>query len=278
MTGPDPAAGPCQRWTAGRQAWQLPGAARFDPGRYTAGPVPEAAAKAFVVANHYSGTWPATRFVYGLTDQHTGQLAGVAALSVPASAAVLTGAFPRLEPYVETLDLGRFVLADAVPANGESWFLARVFRHARAAGVRGLTSFSDPLPRRTTAGQVVFGGHIGLIYQATNAAACGRTRPRTIRLLPDGSVLPERALSKVRGRERGWEHVVRRLVAAGARPPDPDGPGPDWLPRALADARVRAVRHPGQWRYCFRLGGPAEARRIVLGHAAGPYPKRRDAA
>lgn len=272
----NPAAGPCQRWTGGRQTWQLPAAARFDPGRYCAGPVGEATAKAFVVGNHYSGTWPATRMRFGLTDQATGRLVGVAALSVPASAAVLTGAFPGLEPYVESLDLGRFVLADSVPANGESWFLGRVFRLAAAAGIRGLTSFSDPMPRRTAAGHVVFGGHIGRIYQATNATWTGRTRPRSIRLLPDGTTLPDRALSKVRARERGWEHVVRRLVTAGAHPPDPTGPGPGWLTEALNDAAVRAVRHPGQHRYCFRIGAPAERRRIVLGHAAGPYPKTLD--
>lgn len=274
----DPAAGPCQRWTAGRQAWRQPGVERFDPGRYTAGPAGETAAKAFVLANHYSGTWPATRMRFGLTDVDSGELVGVAALSVPASAGVLTGAFPGLEPYVESLDLGRFVLADSVPANGESWFLGRVFRQARAAGIRGLTSFSDPMPRRAADGSTVFGGHIGLIYQATNAAWCGRTRPRTIRMLPDGAVLSDRALSKVRGQERGHGHVERLLVAAGARPPGPAGADARWLTEALNDARVRAVRHPGQHRYCFRLGGPAERRRVVLGHAGGPYPKVRDAA
>ena len=32
---------------------------------------------------------------------------------------VLTAVFPDLEPYAESLELSRFVLADSVPANGE---------------------------------------------------------------------------------------------------------------------------------------------------------------
>jgi hypothetical protein len=33
-----------------------------------------------------------------------------------------------------------------VPANGESWFLARCWEMAARQGVRGVVSFSDPVP------------------------------------------------------------------------------------------------------------------------------------
>ena len=79
--------------------------------------------------------------------------------------------------------------------------LAKVLRRlgrrnglARARGIAGVVSFSDPLARRTAAGDVVFGGHVGTIYQAHNAAYLGRGTARTLRLLPDGAVLSARAL------------------------------------------------------------------------------------
>src|SRR5262249_11685086 len=55
----------------------------------------------------------------------------------------------------------------------------------------------DPVPRRTAAGDLVFPGHIGTIYQASDAEYLGRTTPRRVLLLPNGRVLSERALSKV---------------------------------------------------------------------------------
>jgi hypothetical protein len=51
----------------------------------------------------------------------------------------------------------------------ESWFLARCSRLAAEAGLRGLVMFSDPVPRTRTDGVVVMPGHIGTIYQASNA-------------------------------------------------------------------------------------------------------------
>jgi hypothetical protein len=39
--------------------------------------------------------------------------------------------------------LSRFVLVDAVPANGESWFLGQLFAAAAREGLRGVVSFAD---------------------------------------------------------------------------------------------------------------------------------------
>jgi hypothetical protein len=61
-------------------------------------------------------------------------------------------------------------------------FLGQVFRLAAATGIRGLTSFSDPMPRYDTSGNLYKPGHIGLIYQATNSrcpsGACDPPDPR----------------------------------------------------------------------------------------------------
>jgi hypothetical protein len=50
-------------------------------------------------------------------------------------------------PYHESLDLSRVVILDSMPANAESWFCARAFELAAAAGIRGIVAFSDR-PRR----------------------------------------------------------------------------------------------------------------------------------
>jgi hypothetical protein len=264
----------CQRWRNGQARWRHRSEGGFDAAQYEVAPVDDRTAKTYVERHHYTGTYVASRLRYGLWERD-GTLVGVAVLSIPVQRAVLTRPFPELEPYQESLELGRFVLADRVPANGESWFLGQVFRLAQHEGVRGVVSFSDPVARRDLAGRSVFPGHVGTIYQASNALYAGRGTPRTILQLPDGSVLNERALAKVRSLEKGHTYVEDRLRAFGA--PPRRGQRPDtWLTIALAAAGVRQLRHPGTHRYLFRLGTPAEKRSVVIALPRFPYPKRMD--
>ncbi len=79
--------------------------------------------------------------------------------------------FPDLEPCVESLELSRFVLSESVPGNGESWFLARCWQLAVRDGVRGAVGFSDPMPRRAVAGDLVFPGHITVRTNSANSRA-----------------------------------------------------------------------------------------------------------
>ena len=134
-----------------------------------------------------------------------------------------------------------------------------------------MVSLSDPVPRRTAAGDLVFPGHVGTIYQASNAQYLGRTTPRNVLLLPNGRVLSERALSKVRGDGQGHAYVERELVRLGARVRRPREPGAAWLRQALSAAGVRSIVHGGNHRYAFRLG--ARRRLVAVGMAAGAYPK-----
>ncbi|MER6030655.1 hypothetical protein [Streptomyces sp. NPDC001851] len=181
---------------------------------------------------------PAVRFAYGLIDvaaPPAGRLVGVLTLGIPTQVAVLTSVFDRLVPYEESLELNRLVLLDEVPANAETWAQARVFRLAAARGVRGIVAHSDPEPRtRLTAHgpEVIFPGHHGTIYQAKGMDYLGKTRPRRLTMLPDGSVLHDRAMSKVRNDECGRGGVERRLVALGARPRSEGEPGRGWLEEA----------------------------------------------
>lgn len=112
----------CQRWRDRRDSYRDIPTDGFDPDRYRVVPIAERATKAFVVAHHYAGSYPAARLRYGLIDRAQETLVGVAVLSVPVRASVLTTVFPKLVPYIESLELGRFVLLGAVPANAESWF------------------------------------------------------------------------------------------------------------------------------------------------------------
>jgi hypothetical protein len=270
----------CQRWTHGEHSWRHVSDGGFDARHYAVEPIAEAAAKEFVVSHHYSHSYPAAMSRFGLFDTRDGaaRLAGVAVFGIPVQAAVLRRALPTLEPYREAQELSRFVLEDACPANAESWFLARCFYELLAAGVRGVVSFADPVPRRTADGALVAVGHVGTIYQASNAAYTGRGTARTLTLLPDGTVLNARAAQKVRAQEQGHEYVETRLVALGA-PVLRAGQDPGaWLRQALVDVGARRLRHRGAHRYVFRLGrNRRERERVTLGLPdLRPYPKHPD--
>ena len=265
----------CQRWTDRTHSWRHTSEGGFDPARYDVAPIPEAMARDYVNRHHYSGSYPAARQRYGLFDGS--ELVGVAVLSVPVRAAVLTGVFPDLEPYQESLELGRFVLAQDVPANGESWFLAQMFRQAAAAGIRGIVSFSDPMPRQ--AGDiVVMPGHVGTIYQSTNALYLGRGRARALLMLPDATVLNDRSISKVKAQQRGHEYVERKLMAYGAPAPRAGQDPSVWLEEALLAIGTRRVQHQGNHRYALPLGTRRERRLLRIPLERQSYPKLADAA
>lgn len=267
----------CQRWGDRRHSWRHTSEGGFDPGRYeVALSADEGTCKDFVVRHHYSASYPAARLRAILLedDGAQGRLVGVAVLGIPMSRAVLSRAFPRLEPYRESLELSRFVLLDEVPANAESWFLARAFRLAASEGVRGVVSFADPVPRHGADGTLVFPGHMGIIYRASNGLLTAeRGTPRTLLVGPDGRVLSARALQKIRRGEQGSDYAERQLVGWGARARGVREGRREWLSAALGEAGVRRLRHPGNLRYLFRLGRTRiERSRVAVGLATRAYP------
>lgn len=267
----------CQRWTERRHSWRHLSEGGFDRSRYDVAPIAsDAVAKRFVTGHHYSGSYPSAIQRYGLYER--GELVGVAVLSGGTNTKSLTNTFPSLAPFAESLELGRLVLVDAVPANAESWMLARVWELAAATGVRGVLSLSDPMPRTTRDGRVVMPGHVGAIYQAGNARYLGRATPRTLTLLDDGAsvvVLDDRSIQKVRAGEKGHEGVERRLVALGARPRELREDGAAWLRDVLPALGARKQRHQGNHRYAFTIG--RQRRQVpVLGRRQA-YPKQPDA-
>lgn len=271
--------------------------------------MPESLARPFVQTHHYSRSWPSATASFAMFSAG-GPLVGVAVFGVPMQAAVLTNVLPDLRPYEQSLELSRLVLRDEVPANAESWFVAQAFRQLAAASpVRGVVSFSDPVPRERQVTVVeddgrrsvlqsltLMPGHVGTVYQALGAHhTAARSTARTLTLIPrytdiddelrvarrlpqgaqfcDWVVLSDRALSKIRRGERGWEGAARRLLEAGA--PDHGGQhGGLWLTEALQAVGARRVRHPGNFRYVFALGNRSERRSLRIALPAGPYPKQ----
>jgi hypothetical protein len=258
-----------QRWRRGFDRYR-PAAESIRTADYDVVELPDdRLAKAFVLVHHYSGSYPAARWRFGLF--HRGTLQGVAVFSHPCNDRVLTTVFPGTA--TDSVELGRFVLLDEVPGNGETWMLGQCFHLLRREGLAGVVAFSDPCRRLNRAGVPIFAGHIGTIYQAHNATYLGRGTPRTLSVLPDGSVLSERAQQKVRAADRGLRYVVARMVDFGAQPPWSYRPEDlaAWL-RAWKRRLCRRIRHCGNYKYAWALN-----RRVRLPWGL-PYPKQLDVA
>jgi hypothetical protein len=69
---------------------------------------------------------------------------------------------------------------------------------------------------------------------------------------------------------------VEELLRGFGAPPRGGADPAEWLPRALAAAGVRRLRHPGNHRYLFRLGDRAARRSVFVALPSLPYPKGTD--
>lgn len=250
-----------QRWrdrsTSFRPAGDL-----INPNDYDVAEISEDQAKSFVLQHHYSGTYPAARRRFGLLQG--AELVGVAVFSHPCNERTITNVFGCTSAS-DGLELGRFVLLDRVPGNGESWFLARCREQLRSDYV-GIVSFSDDTPRISAGGKVIFSGHIGTIYQASNAAFLGRGARGSLRILPDGRVMSNRAISKIRTGERGYQYSIDILRSYGANEcPTGDQSRREWLSYWLA-ILTATNKHPGNLKYAWSF-----SKRVKL-HSLS-YPK-----
>lgn len=254
-----------QRWRCRRDSYRP-----VEPIRttlYDVAEIPDdGTARRFVCEHHYSGTYPAARVRVGL--YRLGEMVGVAVFSHPCNDRVLTNVFQGIR-ILDAVELGRFVLLDEVPGNGETWFLARAFELLRRNGIRGVVSFSDPVARTDVHGRRVFPGHLGIIYRAHNGIYLGRGGGRTLKLLPDGTVFSDRAVQKIRSGSKGWRYASQQLVVHGA---DPLPAEADRAFRSLwlqqwTGRLTRPLRHPGNLRYAWALD-----RRVGIPRG-WPYPQ-----
>lgn len=268
MTTP-PDATHTQRWNEGGRASYRPAREVIDPLRYDVHQLSkDKDAKAFIERYHYAASFPAARRRFGLYDGV--RLVGVAVYSQPMSDGVFSPYFAA--PPAECLELGRLVLLDEVPANAETWFLARTFKALKREGFAGILSFSDPVPRSSASGEAMFRGHVGFCYQAGNAHYLGRSSARTLRLLPNGSVLSARAISKIRAQDTGHVYATQQLVSAGAPPPSPNEDPREWLARVLP-VITRPLKHAGNHRYGWAFNKKVWMPSVTR----GAYPKTLEA-
>lgn len=247
----------CQRWREGRASYR-PAGEVFDTSRAHVEPIDEAQAKAFTIRHHYSGSYPAARCRVGLFVKRSAfageSLAGVAIFSVGMNPGAVPAWFPGIEAS-RGVELGRFCLLDECEANAETWFQARALRWAAQLlpGLDVVLSYCDPVPRTALDGSKVFPGHLGTIYAAGNAQRLGRATPRTLKLLPDGRVASERALSKLRTDDQGAAYALQLLTRAGAPRRGVGESGADYLKRLGREGFFRRLRHPGNVVYAWDL-------------------------
>ena len=203
------------------------------------------AIKRFVFLHHYAKTMSSPVRCFELWQKY--ERVGVAVFSVCAPAFQ-----PPFGEHGSWLTLGRLVLLDEVGANAESMFVAACFDALRREGYEGVVSFSDPVPRTTASGHVIFLGHAGFVYRALNAVYTGRSKSETKWLLPDGTVFETRAANKIKAGDIGRDYAERMLVEHGAeriaRGEDPA----EWVARWRAKL-CRPFLHKGNLRYAWSL-------------------------
>jgi hypothetical protein len=269
-----------QRWQLGREH-RRPAGEVIRPSEYDVVELGPLEAKAFVREHHYSGECSPTAHPFGLLRR--GELGGVAVFGPLPSSNAHRKVFPTLSQK-QAVTLGRLVLTDEIPGNGESYFVARCFEllakpamyrpfnrdGSPRAPVVAVESCADPEPRHTPDGRRVHRGHVGTVYQALNGRYVGKTNPASLILLPDGTVLSNKAQGKLVRGERGRTTAVAQLERWGATPLA-EGEDPEaWL-ELWRERLTRGMRHRGNHRYLWCLD--KRRRREVLTADPRPYPK-----
>lgn len=256
----------CQRWRKGRESYR-PAGEPIDTSKYGVEVIDEATqAKPFVEAHHYEHTFPAARESVGLFRGR--ELVGVAVFSVPVN--------PKQPAKYTTTkdgcDLGRLVLLDDVPANGESWFLARAFKAllAEKRSIGAVVSYSDPIARTTAEGVTVMPGHVGTIYQAFNARYVGLSkRERAWVHVATRRNVSRRALAKIKKDDQGAAYAYAQLLAMGAPARRAFEDGAAYVARALREGPFETFIHPGKHTYAWTLRRDVEHK-----IEAKPFPKK----
>ena len=182
-----------------------------------------------------------------------GRLVGVAVYSEPTNVRSIPAWTKNAYTRQEGIELGRFVLLDEVGYNAESHFFARSKRLValHKPEVRVILAYSDPVARRDQFGGIIMPGHVGQIYQATNASYLGRSAARTQYLDPQGRVVSPRAMSKIVRQESGHRYARVMLEQASQTIQKSGEDAAQWLNRARAS--LTKLRHPGNHVYMWGM-------------------------
>ena len=197
----------------------------------TVGPVEQIDVREFCRRWHYTNSGGSASWNYGLFDGDV--LVGVVAYNLPTREAC--AAVFGQEHLSHVAHMGRLVCAEDAPRNSES--------HLIAGSLKRLHQSQGFWAVLTYAAQDE--GHIGYVYQATNAIYTGTSSPKPYYLDADGR--------KWGSKSGTWSEAKRRADALGHT----------------------RVMSPPKHRYVYILGTPAErrARRKLLKLPSLPYPK-----
>jgi hypothetical protein len=248
-----------QRWRNGRERYRPAGETIVTREYEISETQSDHLIREFLAHHHYLRSTPPARFRFCL--YHSGQLVGAAVFTHPTNDLSVTKTFGCAA--IEGVELSRLVLLDEVPANGESDFVGACLRHLRARGLAGVISFADPVARSTVDGRLVKPGHVGTVYQALNGCLIGRSTARTLRLLPDGSVLADRTIQKLRRGEPGTRAIRQALENLGISLPS-GAVGSDL--NTVLDRCTRSLRHSGNYKYAWGFS------RAAAHHMPSPLP------
>lgn len=184
---------------------------------------------------HYTNTGGSNLWNYGLWDGVT--LVGVISYNLPTMPACK--AFFGPEKWEWVIHMGRLVCADNAPKNVESRLIANSFR---------LLKIDRPQARAVITYAAAGVGHIGYVYQATNAFYLGTTAA-------------DRYLIDDKGRRR----------SPRSRPDSKNGSEKE----RYEAAGWKVLEEPGKHRYIYLLGNKSERREAqkYLQFPILPYPK-----
>lgn len=159
-------------------------------------------ARRYIIKHHYShGCHNAPSACYGLF--WNGELIGVLVFAVSCSENVRASILGTGTEGTVT-ELHRLHILDGTPKNTESWFVARCLRALKTdmPEIKVVISFADPME-----------GHVGIIYQATNALYYGTSGNATFFIDGDGRVRHPRQSGKnialQDAKKRGWTPTKR---------------------------------------------------------------------
>lgn len=237
-----------QRWRDGKAVF-IPPTNCVNTRHLEVAAIDEESAKDFVCRTHYSASYPSARRRFGLFER--GRFVGAAIFSHPVNDLTITNVF-RCDRASDGLELGRLVLLDddAVGFNAESWFVARCREILAKEGFVGFVMLSDDVQRTDINGNIKFKGHLGTLYAGAGMSLLGRGTPSKLHLLPDGTSINKRTISKIRNGESGWRYAAEILEGFGATAcPEDSAERKLWLGEWLT-CLTRPLSHPG----CLKFG------------------------
>jgi hypothetical protein len=172
------------------------------PETYNVETISCAAAKKYIIENHYShGCHNGPKPCFGLYDDVN--LIGVMMFATPCSEAVRSSIF-GVEYKNHVTELHRLHILDCTPKNTETWFIARCLKYLKNINpeIWAVLSFSDMTE-----------GHSGVIYKAANAYRLGTTGKATFFLDETGRLRHPRQcginITKEMAEEKKWASVKR---------------------------------------------------------------------